>query len=70
MSSVAGTSTPEHSGAAQGTDSFPKGSTPGQSGSVLASKPGAGESGGAPGKPVAPGTGGQVAPGVGGPFAK
>jgi hypothetical protein len=71
MAYLAGTCTPEHEGAARGTDSFAKQSNPVEkSGSVLASQPGQGESGGAPGKPVAPGTGGMVGAGVGAPFAK
>lgn len=70
MPNLAGSCTPEHPGAAQGTASYPKGSTPGQAGNVLESHPGGGESAGAPGKPVAPGTGGQVKPGLGAPFAK
>jgi len=69
MASLAGTSTTEHPGAAQGTQSFPK-QNKGEGGSVLQSQPGKGESGGPPGNPVAPGTGGAVGAGVGAPFHK
>ena len=71
MANLAGTSTQEHPGAARGTDSYAKTSLPGaKGGSVLDSQPGGGESGGPPGNPVAPGTGGAVGAGVGAPFHK
>jgi hypothetical protein len=71
MANLAGTCTTEHEGAARGTDSYAKTSSPvAKGGSVLDSQPGGGESGGPPGNPVAPGTGGAVGAGVGAPFHK
>ena len=71
MAYLAGTCTTEHEGAARGTDSFAKTPNPAaKGGSVLDHQPSQDGSGGPPGNPVAPGTGGAVGAGVGAPFHK